>query len=55
MRTSIPSMNVANINVHLEVDQLKLVVIEHFQWSITVYNDTNFKLKNAFERWIKMV
>jgi hypothetical protein len=26
-------------------------VIEQLPWKVTVYNDTNFKLRNAFERW----
>ena len=26
-------------------------MIEHSKWSVTVLNDTNFKLRNAFERW----
>ena len=25
--------------------------IEHLTWSVTVLNDTNFKLRNAIERW----
>ena len=50
--TSIPSMEVANINVPFRGRSIKIAGDRTIpSWSITVYNDTNFKLRNAFERW----
>ena len=50
--TSIPSMEVANINVPFRGRSIKIAGDRTIpNWSITVYNDTNFKLRNAFERW----
>ena len=38
----------------LEVEILRLVGDRTIEaWTVTVYNDTNFKLRDAFERWIK--
>ena len=48
----IPAMNVGNINVPFRGRQIKIAGDRTFaDWSITVLNDTNFKLRNAFERW----
>ena len=50
--TSIPSMEVANINVPFRGRSIKIAGDRTIpSLSITVYNDTNFKLRNAFERW----
>ena len=50
--TSIPSMEVANINVPFRGRAIKIAGDRTIpSWSITVYNDTNFKLRDAFERW----
>ena len=50
--TSIPSMAVANINVPFRGRAIKIAGDRTIPaWSITVLNDTNFKLRNAFERW----
>ena len=50
--TSIPSMEVANINVPFRGRSIKIAGDRTIpSWSITVYNDTNFKLRDAFERW----
>jgi hypothetical protein len=50
--TSIPAMTVGVVNVPFRGRNIKIAgdrTIE--EWSVTVYNDTNFKLRNAFERW----
>ena len=50
--TSIPSMEIANINVPFRGRAIKIAGDRTIpSWSITVYNDTNFKIRNAFERW----
>ena len=50
--TSIPAMDIGNINVPFRGRQIKIAGDRTFAaWSITVLNDTNFKLRNAFERW----
>src|SRR5210317_477441 len=50
--TSIPTMDIQNINVPFRGRQIKIAGDRTFAaWSITVLNDTNFKLRNAFERW----
>ena len=50
--TSIPSMEVANIPVPFRGRSIKIAGDRTIpSWSITVYNDTNFKLRDAFERW----
>ena len=50
--TSIPSMEIANINVPFRGRAIKIAGDRTIpSWSVTVYNDTNFRLRNAFERW----
>ena len=50
--TTIPAMTVGNVNVPFRGRQIKVAGDRTFaDWSITVLNDTNFKLRNAFERW----
>ena len=50
--TTIPAMEVANINVPFRGRAVKIAGDRTIgDWSVTVYNDTNFKLRNAFERW----
>ena len=50
--TSIPSMEIANIPVPFRGRSIKIAGDRTIpDWSITVYNDTNFKLRDAFERW----
>jgi hypothetical protein len=50
--TSLPSMEIANINVPFRGRAVKIAGDRTIpSWSVTVYNDTNFKLRNAFERW----
>ena len=48
----IPSMTVGNINVPFRGRQIKIAGDRTFEdWTVTVLNDTDFKLRNAFERW----
>ena len=50
--TSIPAMTIGNVNIPFRGRQIKIAGDRTFaDWSITVLNDTNFKLRNAFERW----
>src|SRR6056300_1520584 len=50
--TTIPAMVVGNINVPFRGRQIKIAGDRTFEdWSITVLSDTDFKLRNAFERW----
>ena len=50
--TVIPAMTVGNINVPFRGRQIKIAGDRTFEdWSVTVINDTDFKLRNAFERW----
>ena len=51
--TSIPAMTIGNINVPFRGRQIKIAGDRSFaNWSITVLNDTDFKLRNAIERWL---
>jgi hypothetical protein len=50
--TSIPAMTVGTVNVNFRGRAIKIAGDRTFaDWSVTVINDTNFKLRNAFERW----
>ena len=50
--TSIPAMTIGNVNVPFRGRVIKIAGDTTFaSWSINVLNDTNFKLRNAFERW----
>jgi|TARA_B110000881_G_scaffold220801_1_gene247341 hypothetical protein len=50
--TSIPGMTISNINVPFRGRAIKIAGDRTIaSWSITVLNDTNFKIRNAFERW----
>ena len=50
--TTIPAMSVGGFVVPFRGRQIKIAGDRTFaDWSITVLNDTNFKLRNAFERW----
>jgi len=49
---ALPAMTVGNINVNFRGRAVKIAGDRTFAaWTITVLNDTNFKLRNAFERW----
>ena len=50
--TSVPDMTVAVVNVPFRGRNIKIAGDRTItEWGVTVYNDTNFKLRNAFERW----
>ena len=50
--TTLPAMTVGNITVPFRGRQVKIAGDRTYEdWSVTVINDTNFKLRNAFERW----
>ena len=49
---AIPAMTVTNINVNFRGRAVKIAGDREIpNWTITVLNDTSFKLRNAFERW----
>lgn len=49
---SIPQVELGVVQVPFQGRILKLAGDRSFQsWNITVYNDTNFALRNAFEKW----
>ena len=51
--TALPGMTVPGFNVPFRGRAVKLAGDRTIDdWSVTVYNDTNFKLRNAFERWM---
>jgi hypothetical protein len=48
----LPGMTVPSFTVPFRGRQIKIAGDRTFaDWTITVLNDTNFKLRNAFERW----
>jgi len=50
--TQLPAMTVPSVTVPFRGRQIKIAGDRTFaDWTITVINDTNFKLRNAFERW----
>ncbi len=50
--TAIPAMTIGNIDVMFRGREIKMAGDRTFDaWSVTVLNDTDFKLRNAFERW----
>ena len=50
--TSLPSMTIGNIDVKFRGRDIKIAGDRTIDaWTVTAYNDTNFRLKNAFERW----
>ena len=50
--TVIPAMEVPSFNVPFRGRSIKIAGDRTIgDWTVTVYNDTNFKLRNAFERW----
>ena len=50
--TKIPAMNVGVVEVPFRGRKIYIGGDRTFdEWSIQVLNDTNFKLRNAFERW----
>ena len=50
--TAIPDMTIASVPVLFRGREIKIAGDRTVaDWKVTVYNDTNFKLRNAFERW----
>ena len=50
--TALPGMSVPSFNVPFRGRAVKIAGDRTIEdWNITVLNDTNFKLRNAFERW----
>ena len=50
--TQLPAMTLGQFTVPFRGRQIKIAGDRTFEdWTITVLNDTNFKLRNAFERW----
>jgi len=49
---SIPGQNVAPVPVMFKGREIKVAGDRVFDpWTITVYNDTNFQIRNEFEKW----
>ena len=50
--TNLPEMTIGTVEVPFRGRVIKIAGDRAIgEWSITVFNDTNFKLRNAFERW----
>jgi len=50
--TSLPAMTIGTFTVPFRGRAIKIAGDRTIAtWSVTVLNDTNFKLRNAFERW----
>jgi len=50
--TTLPGMDVPSLSVPFRGRSIKIAGDRTVaDWSVTAYNDTNFKLRNAFERW----
>jgi len=50
--TQLPGMTLPSFTVPFRGRQIKIAGDRTFEdWTITVLNDTDFKLRNAFERW----
>ena len=50
--TSLPAMSIGTFTVLFRGRAIKIAGDRTIAtWSVTVLNDTNFKLRNAFERW----
>jgi len=50
--TNLPGMVITSINIPFRGRNIKVAGDRTIEaWQITVLNDTNFKLRNAFERW----
>ena len=53
---SLPASNVNVINVPFRGRNLKVAGDRTFDpWTITVINDTNFKIRDAFEKWMNFI
>ena len=50
--TSLPAMSVTPLEIPFRGRKIKIAGDRTYEnWSVTVLNDTNFKIRNAFERW----
>ena len=50
--TSLPDMTIGEVSVPFRGRQIKIAGDRTIaDWTITVFNDTDFLLRNAFERW----
>jgi len=50
--TTIPAMTLGTVDIKFRGRSIKIAGDRTFaDWSVTVINDTNFKVRNAFERW----
>ena len=53
---ALPASNISNIAVPFRGRNLKIAGDRTFDpWSITVINDTDFVIRNAFERWMNLI
>ncbi len=53
---ALPASNISNIAVPFRGRNLKIAGDRTFDpWSITVINDTDFVIRNAFERWMNIM
>lgn len=53
---SLPASNINVIDIPFRGRNLKVAGDRTFDpWSITVINDTNFKIRNAFEKWMNFM
>jgi hypothetical protein len=53
---ALPASVIAPITVPFRGRQLQIAGDRTFEpWTITVINDTNFALRNAFERWMNLI
>ena len=49
---SMPAATIENVPVQYRGRQINLAGERTFQpWTVTIYNDTNFDIRNAMERW----
>ena len=50
--TTLPAMTITPLDIPFRGRKIKIAGDRTYDnWSVTVLNDTNFKLRNAFERW----
>ena len=53
---ALPASNISNIAVPFRGRNLKIAGDRTFDpWTITIINDTDFVLRNAFERWMNLI
>ena len=53
---NLPASNINVIDVPFRGRNLKIAGDRTFDvWTITIINDTNFRIRNAFERWMNAI